>query len=296
MKRFKIRTGKCEPHDITRENFERYTRKEKGKYVQIGKDLEQRCFAVCPACDNPIQLIGLYKGDKTYGKHYCRSVANIAEHNEQAYRLCPYASNNYSPPNKEDRKAEMTEFELEIYNIVREHFDQIIYLLKKETGLYIDASFARSILRNYYAARGWMYNWATLYNIPWMLLYLYSGFDVFGMLVSKESSLHKFLQGNRRYKLEEQSDFYDKIKTTQWTKSNLMLSNHKRSVESDAVCEAVTLDLAIEENGSWTSVWEKTLEINENRFPRLINSESRETFRDEALLSIAREELPEILI
>lgn len=47
-----------------------------------------------PACDNSIQLIGLYKKlentDRPYGKHYNRSLS-FAPYNETAYRFCPFA-------------------------------------------------------------------------------------------------------------------------------------------------------------------------------------------------------------
>ena len=301
MNKFKINPGKYIPHYISRENFEIFTRKQRGKYVQIGRDGEQRCFAVCPACDNPIQLIGLYgsKDGRIYGKHYCRSVINLAKHNEQAYRLCPFASNNYTPPSKEDRKSEMTDFEINIYNTVREHFDQIVYIIKAETGLYIDATFARDLLRNYYAARGWMYEWSTMYNIPWMTLYLYSGFDIYGKLVRKGRSLHELLSNNNKYKLINVNDNYDKVVTNTWVESNFMACRHRRQVEDDEVRESITLELAEKTSEShndhaWKTLWKKTLPINESRFLKLITSNDRAKYKDDTILMIAKQELPDL--
>ena len=63
---------------INVENFEQLTRKRK-PYHEVGKDGIPRDFGVCPACNNPIQLIGLYKKlentDHPYGKHYNRSLS-----------------------------------------------------------------------------------------------------------------------------------------------------------------------------------------------------------------------------
>lgn len=67
MRKFKLRTGVSNPYEIN----------------------------VDSACDNPIQLIGLYKRlentDRPYGKHYNRSLF-FAPYNETAYCFCPYSS------------------------------------------------------------------------------------------------------------------------------------------------------------------------------------------------------------
>ena len=60
MRKFKLRTGVSNPYEINVENFEKLTLKQE-PYHKVGKDGVPRDFGVCPACDNPIQLIGLYK-------------------------------------------------------------------------------------------------------------------------------------------------------------------------------------------------------------------------------------------
>ena len=64
-------------------------------------------FAICPQCDNPIQIVGLYKKlkntDKPYGKHYTRSVNGLADYNQQAYDYSTYndwCGLDYNQPKK----------------------------------------------------------------------------------------------------------------------------------------------------------------------------------------------------
>lgn len=77
MHRFKLSQGNGKLYDITKRNFEELTNKKK-PYMLTGKDGQTRCFGICPACDNPIQLIGLYKKlentDRPYGRHYNRDA------------------------------------------------------------------------------------------------------------------------------------------------------------------------------------------------------------------------------
>ena len=56
MRKFKLRTGVSNPYEINAENFEKLTLKQ-DPYHKEGKDGVPRDFGVCPACDNPIQLI-----------------------------------------------------------------------------------------------------------------------------------------------------------------------------------------------------------------------------------------------
>ena len=115
MHRFKLKQGNEKSYEITKENFEQMTGRRK-PYVETGADGITRYFGICPACDNPIQLIGLYKElkntDNPYGKHYKKDAA-IAIHNEQAYQFCPYSSHIYNNA-EQQLKNELTEFERNI--------------------------------------------------------------------------------------------------------------------------------------------------------------------------------------
>lgn len=67
---FKLTTGKQQVWKINRDNFELATKKQQPWYQSInGHD---GFFAVCPACDNPVQLVGMLARGKTkpYGKHF----------------------------------------------------------------------------------------------------------------------------------------------------------------------------------------------------------------------------------
>lgn len=144
MRRFKLRTGRNPVYDLTRENYRELTKK-KSIYTGYGQDGRIRNFAVCPVCDNPIQIIGLYKQVKNtpdpYGKHYSKSIP-LAEYNATKYQFCPYASHTYVL-NKESLKEEMTNNELELYNTMRDYFDQVIYVHEKVMGIQITYKMAR---------------------------------------------------------------------------------------------------------------------------------------------------------
>lgn len=135
MKVFKLHTGINEvPIELTKENYESAIRgKKEYKKISFGKT---SYFAICPACDNPIQIVGLYIKDKTrfpYGKHYPKDFA-YAKYNRENYLYCPLASHSFGQPEKRLKK-EFSEFEKTIYNLVRENFDLALYIAERKTGI-----------------------------------------------------------------------------------------------------------------------------------------------------------------
>lgn len=88
----KLRVDSTLEKKIERDIFEEDTGNE-SLFCQVNASGDKSYFAVCPACDNPIQIIGLYKKsertDKPYGKHYPRSIPKLAEYNHEAYISAP---------------------------------------------------------------------------------------------------------------------------------------------------------------------------------------------------------------
>ena len=83
----------------------------------------------------------------------------------------------------------------ELYQIAKEHFDKAIYLLQKGTGIYITLSMAEELAENYVAERAYNYIDATVYNIPWYLLYsLMGGFPLYHMLIKKNTIIYRHLR------------------------------------------------------------------------------------------------------
>ena len=107
MKIFKLKVGSSKIYELNKNIFELQT-KQKKPYYTFNNSNEQIQYAVCPACDNPIQIIGLYKKlkntDKPYGRHCIHSVARLAEYNQQAYDFCPYSKKSFNV-NPQSRKG-----------------------------------------------------------------------------------------------------------------------------------------------------------------------------------------------
>lgn len=162
--------------DIELNMLERGGRKVTPFYNEDG-DGEIRCYAVCRKCDNPVQLIGLYRDThvsaKPFGKQvYPKNVSELADYNQDAYEFCPLADPNTSKSFPVRLKKAMDEEARQIYNTVRNQFDKVLYFLENDTGLSFSEKLAKELLRNYLGRRGWLYREARLDNIPWIFAYM----------------------------------------------------------------------------------------------------------------------------
>ena len=90
MDKFKVKTGSAQVLPINNENYIKTTGKNT-PYCRQDRKGHQSLYAVCPACDNPIQIIGLFKGEKPYGRHYKGSIPGLAKYNADNYFNCPYS-------------------------------------------------------------------------------------------------------------------------------------------------------------------------------------------------------------
>lgn len=311
MRKFKLKKESVMLYEITtKEDFEKITNGQY-PYVVIGNDGNKRAFGICPACDNPIQIVGLYKrilDNKTraYGKHYNRDAA-IAKHDEYTYKFCPYAAHTYNS-NKFEKKTKMTDVEIKIYNTLRDNFDSVVYMVEDISGLYISQKTAKEMLKQYVTNECHMYYGSTYYNIPWMLLYTYTlpAIPVFGKIVRKNSFLYTAFSQLPNVKMEkfDAMPSYYKVCNQEGHFIDYMFSvnQHRRRLdtENDKIIEEMTLTISSKNNISDTNpvgnvkISNNKLYITENLFPDFVKSQKINNNRSNTLLKIAKESMPGI--
>lgn len=163
-------------------------------YTQVVKG-EIKHLALCPLCNNPVAILGIYKKIKVapHARHAPDiDIPNVVQYDKYRLENCPYYKKNatyikeYVPEGEELQRREL-------YRIAKEHFDKAIYLLGKKTGIYITLKMVEILAENYVRMRAYNYIDATVYNIPWYLLYSFDGFPLYHMLIRKNTTLYKHL-------------------------------------------------------------------------------------------------------
>lgn len=156
---------------------------------------EVKHLALCPRCNNPVVILGIYKKidvapHARHGKGI--NIPNVVQYDEYKFENCPYHKKRanyikeYVPETEEPQRQEL-------YKIAKENYDKVIYLLQEETGIYITLTMAETLAENYVIMRAYNYIDATSYNIPWYLLYSFTGFPLYHMIVRKNTTLYRHL-------------------------------------------------------------------------------------------------------
>lgn len=299
MKDFVLYSSLETPHTIAKDEFEKYTKSEfpfKQKYN--GKN---HYYATCPECENPIQLKGLYNGDRKYGAHTGKDVNGLNPFNYLNYIYCPRAVQGRRVP-KEVRKEVISPKDIAIYKTIRDNFDLAVVFAKKHLGYYISDDKAKECLATYYASQGWLYPHSTVNNIPFMLFYLQPAFNPYGLLIKKDSALEKSILNTQDLKLEpisgKSSKYYNKLlpNSRQYMSLTMMLWNHQfKEDENGSLKESINVEICkdISQNPEiheWQTLLDKKIKIPELEFVKFINSKA--TYRNSDLQDYAHQLMP----
>ena len=297
MKIFKLKVGSSKIYELNKNIFELQTKQKKPFYT-FNNSNEEIQYAVCPACDNPIQIIGLYKKlkntDKPYGRHCIHSVARLAEYNQQAYDFCPYSKKSFNV-NPQSRKGKLTELEKNIYYLLRDQFDRVIYILRQVLDIYITNKSAKSMLETFVKGKGWLYSWGTLNNIPWILCHLSWAKTLLGQPIRKDSDVYKAIMNNCHEALfctDERHKGYSILtnKPGEFVDISYCLIQHQREIIDDNLIETFELKISNSKNEAFFS---KQIKVDEMYFLNLINK-NNEHFRNKTLLDIAQNLMPDL--
>lgn len=293
MKEFKLFVGDNIFYPIEKDVFEEVTEKREPYYQGNGN--ESRQFAVCPLCDNPIQIIGLYKeaaAVQPYGKHYCRSVPKLAIHDETTYQCCPYASNTYQKVfEKSDIFNNLSLKNLNIYKLVHDHFDKIVYVLNVTMDIHVTKALAKEMLIDFLKMRGHQYRGVTYSNIPWVLAYLSARRNLDGTLVRKDSKMFKALvDTDGIFFSESRIDGYAFCNCWRNKELQYVFMHHKQTNIDDELKEQMQLRIYSGDELLYTEI----IDFRTSYFNNICRGDWKVTATGKALLDFAQSHMPEI--
>lgn len=287
MDTFKTKPGISEEILITEENFAQRTKKRFPYYTtEKGK---ARCRAVCPMCDNPIQIIGLYKREedsttKPYGRHTRSSLYGITTYNEEDYLNCPYHNPNRKV-NRSKRKPRDKK-SLYFYQMMKKHFDLIIRILEQSLHMLISDHLAETLLINWKNNEGWRYYDTYYHNLPYMLLFEEPSYKMYGKLVRRDSEFAKvILQNSVNIAMESTNmKFYDKIvQKDGFLDASFYLTEHRfvrNGEHTEEYCYLVV-------NERKKEIYREKIVIDHERLHEMIQNQGNRSNREKRLLQIA---------
>lgn len=177
-----------QPYELTRELYIEKTKKLY-PFFQSPEKYNTPHFALCPACQNPIQVINLYGAkykEKTtgrvtmHGRHFKGDVDGLSRYNETNYRGC-YLHNPISFGLVENRDDERTNEE--ILEIVKNNKKKLAQYIREITGILMKNEKVYQIIEDYIAARDYCYTHTNRLNIAYSILYTRESLNLFGQKI-----------------------------------------------------------------------------------------------------------------
>ena len=295
MKEVKYHLGRSRVYEVSLKNFKEVTQ-EKHPYMQIEAN-GKTAYAICPLCENPAKLLGVYaklEKQEPHARHINRNITGIADFNEYTYLRCPNHRKNADYVKEVRSREEATPLNFEILDLARENFDRCIYLIRKATGLVISQRLAREIAIEYMQHPGYMTSDATRENIPWIMALCMTGKGLYGRCVEEDSPLFHMLKDNKKIKLER---IATEGKTALWKIGSavdyidlqFMISRYRFSVDKESkLHEYITLHIGTPDGeGTYKTFKTKSVEIDPFAFNRLVYA--KKTYRNKEMLEISNE-------
>lgn len=288
---------------INKESFEADTRRAEPWYQtnSVGKEVH---FAVCPACDNPIQIIGLYhlppNVKNAYGRHLAHGVPRLAPGNDEARENCPY----FKPRKhqKTDRKQGVTGTPLKILEVLIAQFDRVVYLIQKQTGISLSKTLMREMLLKYRGERGYLYTGATLMNVPWIFAYMADSQSLFKQRVAGNAALcEAILAGVPNADISDNGSLISRLLPGGGKKGffqlNVCYIHHGFSKYGDegGLSESMRMIVSATERRTVRDIYTETIDFDHQYFQNLINQPEGQGYRKLELVQLARGVLGDLL-
>ncbi|WP_408914480.1 hypothetical protein [Brucella pseudogrignonensis] len=293
---FKMHAGTpARSYEVTKDIVEE-TLGRREPWFRKGRERDDhRYFAVCPYCDNPIQLKGLYpksnNSPRPHGSHTGKPQPGFPHFNQLDLQFCPYkiASNSHDV----NSRREMGEAARLIIELAINEFDRIVYLLRKDFGFQFSEKFAGKMLEGWFDAEGYLYTGAHLRNVPWMIAYFGPTQSIYSQYVGR----NKTLTDSIRSKVE------DAVVSEQGQLSSLPgrfrrldMQCYHHSVRLDADTEQLTERFKIRVQDFTNTndptqaplIYSKIVTFDPDAFERLTRTRVRDPYRNESLLEISK--------
>jgi hypothetical protein len=290
MDKYKLYPGKPGQYPVKKiEKYQfEFDTKKRNPWYQDDCQGETVQYAVCPACNNPIQIIVLYKrrknSPKPYGKHYGKNVPDLADHNQDEYERCPYAN----PDLHKDRTKRRNDDDpkgKELLQLLREQFDRVIKIIRKITGIQISTSLAEKMLKRFLSEKGYLYIGTNECNLPWMFAYFSDNQNLYAQFLREDTGLRRSLEKNKRIYVNENGQLLN-------AKEKIDVHFCFRQPFINASNEEVIL-FEVSEGRENTLIYKENITVDPIFFSSLLNPSTEHAHRDQKLLDIAEKYISE---
>ena len=291
MRVFKTKIEENRAIELTEENYRRETQ---GKpQFQLIKNNKKMQYALCPACNNPIFIVGLYETNiTTHARHCANDVPNLRKVDNFAKENCKYYTGIVHDGADIVNKGALANI---LYSRMRENFDIAIKFFEKIIGLKISYAFAKDLLKEWINSKGWNYYCCTDSTLVFTFFYGTWEQKIFGRKIKKDSPIYNLLIDKKLkniVQLEECGNGNFIIKKNdgiQFLYIYCNLNDYKRKTDDFSCVETMTLQVLFRTNPKEEATILKTkIKISSQEWDNFLQKYTSNNWRNEKMLAIAQ--------
>ena len=193
MKVFKTAVDSNEIFELTKENYSLQTEGKEGFSFVV--DDKKKMFAICPACNNPVEIVALYSTKrKPHAKHYPHTIEGLAKIDIDSMLACKYFTGKRGDTKKGDDKVPKGKLEKILCATMRDYFDVAISFFEQIVGVKISFQFAQQLLDEWIKNTEWEYFCCTNSTLLFTCLYGTFEYPLYGRKVFIDSPIYKLLK------------------------------------------------------------------------------------------------------
>lgn len=206
MRIFKLTVNTKKFFELTVENYEQMTHK-KAPYYDLDGD-KTRYYAVCPSCDNPIQIYKLYdditRGQGLHARHLAKSVKRLAKYNQKSYLECDLSNpQRFDKEEKHNNKGKANEFLI----IIKKYPDILYNYIRQIAGINFSYDTFDIMLGCFMKSNGYWYTAINKFNLPYGFLYMQTAINLYGRYLYRNSEnveeINKAIQNSKYHTVIE---------------------------------------------------------------------------------------------
>lgn len=258
----------------------------KNPYFQINPS--PNYYALCPECENPIEIINLYieqnkkrKEDNLplYARHVNRDIKDIANYSQLNFDNC--SLKNPSTITGGGLRTGTSPSTIEIINLLKNHTQLIYNFMSEIIGIKISEKLFDKIIKEFKQSNGELYKGVTKFNLPYTVLYMSNNNNISYEVINKKSEFSKTIREaiTKKSELFEISKYDVIIPKTIFEKGKykaleIYFSDHKLKYNNSV--ESMLIIVKENNNGNLKEILKETIEFTKkDLFINSVNKEKR---------------------
>ncbi len=264
----------AEVYSITTNTFVSVTKKELPFFNETSN--ARKYHAICPECNNPISIVGLFTdkkkpGAKTHGKHVRRDVVGLPEFSQERFSCCslenPVAFDCMDKHKSESRATQ-------IVDLVKDYPEIVFDNVRNIMGINFHEDVFFEMMSMFIKNNGPNYKYVTMWNLPYSFINVQNQVSIFSRRIFKNKfgrEIETSINANSKYFKVDKG--FIKKKKDGYSNIYMYFNNHVLPSGS----ESETIDLIIEEEhkGELNKVLTHKLNLNEKSFMNAVNKVKR---------------------